>query len=162
LAWVAFYLLIMVATGTIVRDGGPGWVNLFLIVGFWNACRFTFLIPTSAVRLLRVRHQEKALLRDWQRTHAAEPRGRADGRSGTGRSGVISAEDWSPSDLPAVSYIRVAPTTTDDAASQVERQRAQIALAADRLGLRMADEFVDLGYSGMSMERPGLRRCSTM
>ena len=70
----------------------------------------------------------------------------------------MSAEDWSPSDLPAVSYIRVAPTTTDEAAPQVEYQRAQITLAAQRLGLRMADEFVDVGYSGMSTDRPGLRR----
>ena len=70
----------------------------------------------------------------------------------------MSAEDWSPSDLPAVSYIRVAPTTTDAAAREVERQRAQIALAGQRLGLRMADEFVDVGYSGMSMDRPDLRR----
>jgi DNA invertase Pin-like site-specific DNA recombinase len=70
----------------------------------------------------------------------------------------MSAEDWSPSDLPAVSYIRVAPATTDEAARQVENQRAQIALAADRLRLRMADEFVDVGYSGMSMDRPDLRR----
>lgn len=70
----------------------------------------------------------------------------------------MSAEDWSPSDLPAVSYIRVAPTTTDEAARQVEYQRAQITLAAQRLGLRMADEFVDVGYSGMSTDRPGLRR----
>ena len=70
----------------------------------------------------------------------------------------MSAEDWSPSDLPAVSYIRVAPTTTDEAAPQVEYQRAQITLAAQRLGLRMADEFVDVGYSGMSMDRPDLRR----
>lgn len=69
----------------------------------------------------------------------------------------MSAEDWSPSDLPAVSYIRVAPTT-DEAARQVEHQRAQIALAAQRLRLRMADEFVDVGYSGMRMDRPDLRR----
>ncbi len=70
----------------------------------------------------------------------------------------MSAEEWSPSDLPAVSYIRVAPSTTDEAERQVEHQRAQIALAAQRLGLRMADEFVDVGYSGMSMDRPDLRR----
>lgn len=70
----------------------------------------------------------------------------------------MSAEDWTPSDLPAVSYIRVAPTTTDEAAREVERQRAQITLAAQRLGLRMAGEFVDAGYSGMSMDRPHLCR----
>jgi DNA invertase Pin-like site-specific DNA recombinase len=69
----------------------------------------------------------------------------------------MSAEDWSPSDLPAVSYIRVAPTTTDEAARQVEGQRTRIALAAQRLGLRMVAEFVDVGYSGVSMDRPDLR-----
>ncbi len=72
LAGVAFYGLLMVATGTIVRDGGPGWVNLFFIVGFWNTLRLAVLIPVSVVRLLRVRHHEKMLLRDWQRTHATD------------------------------------------------------------------------------------------
>jgi len=73
LAGIIVYGLLMAACGTIVRDGGPGWVNLFFIVGFWNTCRFTFLIPTSIVRLLRVRHQEKVLLRDWQRTRTTDP-----------------------------------------------------------------------------------------
>jgi hypothetical protein len=73
LAGVVVYGLVMIATGTIVRDGGPGWVNLFFIIGFWNTCRFTFLIPTSVVRLLRVRHQEKELLRDRQRAPPADP-----------------------------------------------------------------------------------------
>ncbi len=73
LTGVIVYGLVMVACGTIVRDGGPGWVNLFFTVGFWNTCRFTLLIPTSVARLLRVRHQEKALLRDGQRTHATAP-----------------------------------------------------------------------------------------
>ena len=73
LGGVVVYGLLMVATGTIVRDGGPGWLNLFFIVGFWNTCRFTVLIPTSVVRLLRVRHQGKVQLRQWQRTHAVDP-----------------------------------------------------------------------------------------
>ena len=68
LAGVVVYGLLMVVTGTIVRDGGPGWVNLFVLVGFWNTLRFAVLIPVSLVRLLRVRHQEKVLLRDWQQT----------------------------------------------------------------------------------------------
>ena len=70
----------------------------------------------------------------------------------------MSDEAWSPSDLPAVSYVRVALSEVDDEARAVERQRAQIALAAERMGLRMAEEFSDVGYSGMSMDRPGLRR----
>ena len=73
LAGVIFYGLVMFAAGTIVRDGGPGWVNLFVLIGFWNTLRFFWLIPVSVVRLLRVRHQEKVLLRDWQRTHPADP-----------------------------------------------------------------------------------------
>ena len=68
LAGVVVYGLLMVVTGTIVRDGGPGWVNLFVLVGFWNTLRFAVLIPVSLARLLRVRHQEKVLLRDWQQT----------------------------------------------------------------------------------------------
>ena len=66
----------------------------------------------------------------------------------------MSAGDWSQSDLPAVSYIRVATDDPDEAARQVERQRPHVARAANRLGLRMADEFVDVGYSGMSMDHP--------
>jgi uncharacterized PurR-regulated membrane protein YhhQ (DUF165 family) len=70
LAGIVVYGLLMVVTRTIVRDGGPGWVNLFVLVGFWNAVRFAWLIPVSTVRLLRVRHEEKVMLRDWQRTYA--------------------------------------------------------------------------------------------
>lgn len=70
----------------------------------------------------------------------------------------MSTVDPSPTDLPAISYIRVAPVDPNDAARAVERQRAQIALAARHLGLRLVDEFADIGYSGMSMDRPGLRR----
>ena len=83
LAGVVAYGLVVVVCGTIVRGGGPGWVNLFFVVGFWNTCRFTFLIPTSIVRLLRVRHQEKVLLRDWQRTRPADPAPAEAGRMDT-------------------------------------------------------------------------------
>ncbi|HWG01456.1 MAG TPA: recombinase family protein [Trebonia sp.] len=113
-AGVIVYGLLLVATGTIVRDGGPGSATRR------RCCCVTGNAPTPPTC----------------------------GCPCTGRAGVMSAEDWSPSDLPAVSYIRVAPTTTDEAAREVERQRARIALAAQRLGLRMADEFVDVGYSG--------------
>ena len=71
LAGVMVYGLLLVMTGTIVRDGGPGWVNLFVLIGFWNTLRFAVLMPVSAIRLLRVRHQEKVLLREWQRAQRA-------------------------------------------------------------------------------------------
>jgi hypothetical protein len=69
---------------------------------------------------------------------------------------MSSTIDPSSTDLPAVSYIRVASADPDDAVSAVERQRAQIALAAQRLGLWLADEFVDAGCSGMSMDCDGM------
>jgi hypothetical protein len=53
----------------------------------------------------------------------------------------MSTVDPSPTDLPAISYIRVASVDPNDAARAVERQRAQIALAARHLGLRLVDEF---------------------
>lgn len=77
-AGVVVYGLLMVVTGTIARSGGPGWVNLFVLVGFWNTVRFVCLIPASLVRLLRLRHREKVLRRDWQRASAASPAPAAD------------------------------------------------------------------------------------
>ena len=45
---VAVYGLLLVVTGPLVRDGGPGWFSLLVIAGFWN------------------------MIRDWQRTQRAE------------------------------------------------------------------------------------------
>jgi hypothetical protein len=72
LAGTVVYGLVMVVTATIVHHGGPGWVNLLVLVAFWNALRFAVLIPVSVVRLLRVRHQETIVIRDWQRSQLAD------------------------------------------------------------------------------------------
>ncbi len=72
LAGLAVYGLLTVVAGTLVRDGGPGWLNLVVLGGFWNAIRFTVLIPVCVVRMLRVRHQEKVMIRDWQRGQLAD------------------------------------------------------------------------------------------
>ncbi|NHN55864.1 recombinase family protein [Calidifontibacter sp. DB0510] len=70
--------------------------------------------------------------------------------------------DQSPSsegdDLTAVAYLRVASPFPADQSAAVDRQRAAITRAADRLGLTVTEEFIDLGYSGMSRDRPGLLR----
>jgi hypothetical protein len=73
LAGVTVYSLLLVAAACVVHRGGPGWVNLIVLVAFWNVVKFAWLVPTSLVRLLRVRHQEKALLRAWQHTSATDP-----------------------------------------------------------------------------------------
>ncbi len=86
LAGIVVYGLLMAVAGTVVRDGGPGWVNVFFIVGFWNTVRFAVLVPASLVQLLRVRHQEKVLLREWQRAERA-----GSISSGTGRMAAAAA-----------------------------------------------------------------------
>lgn len=60
-------------------------------------------------------------------------------------------------DLPAVAYIRVASPSPADQSAAVHRQRDAITRAADLLGLTVTEEFIDLSYSGMTLDRPGLR-----
>jgi DNA invertase Pin-like site-specific DNA recombinase len=61
-------------------------------------------------------------------------------------------------DLPTIAYLRVASSDPGDQTAGTERQRAAIARAAHRLGLTVAEEFIDLGASGMTLDRPALRR----
>lgn len=61
-------------------------------------------------------------------------------------------------DLLAVSYIRVEPADTREVALAVGAQRVVIAAAARHLGLRLTVEFADVGYSGRTLDRPGLLR----
>jgi hypothetical protein len=63
-AAAVLYGLLMLATATVLRKGGPGWVDLIVLLAFWNTVKFTCLIPVSLVRLLRARHQERVLQRD--------------------------------------------------------------------------------------------------
>ncbi len=80
LAGVLAYGLLLVVAGTLIREGVSGWLSLLVLVGFWNMVRFSVLIPASVIRLLRVRHQEKLALRDWQRTQLVHaPGAGADG-----------------------------------------------------------------------------------
>lgn len=72
LAGVAVYGLLLMATATVVDRAGPAWVNLIVLVAFWDAIKFAWLIPVSLIRLLRVRHQEKVLLRAWEHASATE------------------------------------------------------------------------------------------
>ena len=72
LAAAVLYGLLMLATATVVRKGGPGWVDLIVLLAFWNTVKFTCLIPVSLIRLLRARHQERVLQRNRQRTTTAD------------------------------------------------------------------------------------------
>lgn len=61
-------------------------------------------------------------------------------------------------DLSAISYVRVASAEVREVTLAVDAQRGVIAAAARRLGLRLTEEFADVGYSGLSLDRPALRR----
>jgi hypothetical protein len=59
MAAAVLYGLLTLATATVVRKDGPGWVDLIVLLAFWNTVKFTCLIPVSLIRLVRVRHQER-------------------------------------------------------------------------------------------------------
>ena len=63
------YLLAASTFTTLIEDGGPGWLNLILLLCLWNTTKFVIMGPVSLVLLVRVRHQE-ALTRRWTRNHS--------------------------------------------------------------------------------------------
>jgi len=73
LAAAVLYGLLMLATATVVRKGGPGWVDLIVLLAFWNTVKFTCLIPVSLVRLVRVRHRERPRPGAGRRLEASAP-----------------------------------------------------------------------------------------
>lgn len=48
-----------VACGEIVRDGGPGWLNLLVLLMIWDGLKFLWIGPISTVLLLRRRWSER-------------------------------------------------------------------------------------------------------
>ncbi len=93
LAAAVLYGLLMLATATVVRKGGSGWVDLIVLLAFWNTVKFTCLIPVSLIQLVRVRHQERVLQRNRQRTTTAgaTPAGTIHERADTPLGAVKSA-----------------------------------------------------------------------
>ncbi|NHN55819.1 sulfate permease [Calidifontibacter sp. DB0510] len=64
---VVVYGAVMVGAVALLHDGAPGWINLIVLIAFWNIIKFAVLVPVSVVRLLRVRHQERAIVREYER-----------------------------------------------------------------------------------------------
>ena len=56
---------------------------------------------------------------------------------------------------PAAGYVRIAAAGSD-VAQQVEAQKLVIERLAERSGLRVTQWYVDVGKSGLSLERPAL------
>ncbi|MCL1897865.1 MAG: hypothetical protein FWG16_03485 [Micrococcales bacterium] len=46
------YFIIAAGLTAIVRDGGPGWLNLVVLLSAWNGLKFLWIGPISAVQLV--------------------------------------------------------------------------------------------------------------
>lgn len=54
------YVVIAAALAQWVIGGGPGWINLLVLVCLWNALKFVVNGPITLVRLARVRATERS------------------------------------------------------------------------------------------------------
>lgn len=55
------YLLAAAAFAAAVADGGPGWLNILVVLFLWNAAKFAFIGPVSLILLARTRlHEARA------------------------------------------------------------------------------------------------------
>lgn len=51
----------------IIQDGGPGWLNILVLIALWSALKMLWIGPISLVMLARIRWQEHRLHRAHQR-----------------------------------------------------------------------------------------------
>lgn len=52
------YLYVAGILTVVIRDGGPGWLNLLVILAIWNALKMIWIGPISLVLLVRARLRE--------------------------------------------------------------------------------------------------------
>lgn len=52
------YLLAASICTNLIANGGPGWLNLLVLLFIWNAMKFIIMGPVSLVLLVRVRVRE--------------------------------------------------------------------------------------------------------
>lgn len=64
------YLVAAWLCSTWVADGGPGWVNLLVLLFVWNALKFLVNGPITLVLLLRVRLAERRARKAYERDPA--------------------------------------------------------------------------------------------
>lgn len=65
------YLLLANYFVGVIEGGGPGWLNLIVLVTLWNTLKFIWIGPISLILLIRVRIQE-AVARRHQRRQLRE------------------------------------------------------------------------------------------
>lgn len=81
------YLLIAVMCRGFIEQGGPGWLNLLVIYGIYNAAKIAWIGPISLIYLARARFLE----------HRARKRAEAH-QSEVDEAGAYEAESEIPAD----------------------------------------------------------------
>jgi fatty acid desaturase len=61
------YLYVASLLIVVINDGGPGWLNLLVLITFWSALKMLWIGPISLIQLAKVRWYEHAARRDNQR-----------------------------------------------------------------------------------------------
>lgn len=64
------YLLAASTFTTLIADGGPGWLNLLVLLCLWNTMKFVIMGPVSLILLSSVRVSEAAAAHAEQRAMA--------------------------------------------------------------------------------------------
>jgi len=78
------YLLAAGICTNLVTDGGPGWLNVLVILFIWNAMKFLIMGPVSVILLARARIYEAAQRRRARREQPAPIERRPGGREVVG------------------------------------------------------------------------------
>lgn len=58
LVLVPVYLFAASIATTVIEDGGPGWLNLIVVLLIWNALKFAAMVPVSLWLLLKAQCAE--------------------------------------------------------------------------------------------------------
>lgn len=74
LVLVPAYLFAASIATTVIENGGPGWLNLIVVLLIWNAFKFAAMVPVSLWLLTKARFAE------WRLRRAAKHEGYAPGR----------------------------------------------------------------------------------
>lgn len=61
------YLLAVSTFTQLIADGGPGWLNLLVVLCLWNTMKFIIMGPVSVFLLVRVRLLEGSARRQLRR-----------------------------------------------------------------------------------------------
>ena len=64
------YLLAASTFTTLIADGGPGWLNLLVLLCLWNTMKFIIMGPMSLALLARIRVREAVAARTERRVMA--------------------------------------------------------------------------------------------